>query len=306
MITYTEENLIQDAQCIWENIKSVGKTYENVFPVPRGGYYFGIAIASLLGVPLVAGKDISEKTLIVDDVIDSGKTRMRFPKNDFACIHMKDESESESEVVFNEKHTFYVYGTFEWIHYFWEGQNSYSSIDDAVIRQLQYIGEDIQREGLLETPKRVVKSWDFLFKGYKETPENLITVFDAEGYDEIVLLKDIEMYSMCEHHLLPFIGKAHIAYIPNQKVIGVSKLARILDMYARRAQIQERIGNQVTEFLMEKLQPKAAACIIEAQHLCMLMRGVQKQNSKMITSSLKGAFYENIKAREELMCLIRG
>lgn len=302
MITYTQEHLIQDAQYIWGNIKSVGKTYQNVFPVPRGGYYFGIAVAALLGVPIVAEKEITEKTLIVDDVIDSGKTRMQFSENDFACIHVKEDS----PCVYNDQCTFTVYTTSEWIHYFWEGENSYSSIDDAVIRQLQYIGEDIQREGLLETPKRVVKSWDFLFRGYKENPENLITVFDAEGYDEIVLLKDIEMYSMCEHHLLPFIGKAHIAYIPNEKVIGVSKLARILDMYARRAQIQERIGNQVTEFLMENLQPKAAACIIEAQHLCMLMRGVQKQNSKMVTSSLKGAFYENIKAREELMSLLRG
>jgi len=177
-------------------------------------------------------------------------------------------------------------------------------IEDIVVRQLQYINEDSEREGLKDTPKRVVKSWDFLFSGYKQDPKKLITTFAAEGYNEIVLLKNIEVYSMCEHHLLPFFGKAHIAYIPEKKVIGISKLARILDIYARRAQIQERLGNQVTNLLMKELKPKAAACIIEAQHLCMLMRGVQKQNSVMTTSSLKGAFMNNAKTREELLMLI--
>lgn len=172
-------------------------------------------------------------------------------------------------------------------------------------QQLEFIGEDSSREGLLETPKRITKMWDHIFGGYKKNPADVFTVFDSDGYDEIVLLKNIEMYSMCEHHMLPFFGQAHIAYIPNQKVIGVSKLARLLDIYARRLQIQERIGDQVTSDLMHYLDAKGAACIIEATHMCMRMRGVEKQQSVMITSSMKGAFREDSNARNELMMLIR-
>jgi len=169
---------------------------------------------------------------------------------------------------------------------------------------LEYIGDDPEREGLQETPDRIVRSWDKLFGGYKRSPEDILTTFDANGCDELVLLDNIEMYSMCEHHKLPFFGKAHVAYIPDGRVIGVSKLARLLEIYSRRLQIQERIGIQVTNALMEYLQPKAAACIIEARHLCMCARGVQKQNSTMKTSSMEGAFFDKPAAREELLNLI--
>ena len=175
---------------------------------------------------------------------------------------------------------------------------------DTIKTILQAVGEDTTREGLLDTPKRVVKSWTELYKGYNQKAEDILTVFSSDGYDQIVLLKDIEVYSMCEHHMLPFIGKAHVAYIPNEKIVGISKLARLVDIYARRLQIQERIGQQVTDDLMRLLKPKGAACIIEAQHLCMLMRGVNKQNSVMVTSSLKGVFLQNSTSRQELMNLI--
>jgi GTP cyclohydrolase IA len=167
------------------------------------------------------------------------------------------------------------------------------------------VGEDPTREGLLDTPKRVVKSWNELYKGYNQKAEDILTVFSSDGYDQIVLLKDIEVYSMCEHHMLPFIGKAHVAYIPDKKIVGISKLARLVDIYARRLQIQERIGQQVTDDLMRLLNPRGAACIIEAQHLCMLMRGVNKQNSVMVTSSLKGVFLTDFSAKEELLKLIK-
>lgn len=175
---------------------------------------------------------------------------------------------------------------------------------DNIRKMLQFIGEDSSREGLIDTPKRIVKSWGDLYKGYSQKPEDILTVF-KEDCDEIVLLKDIELYSMCEHHNLPFIGKAHIAYLPDKQVIGISKLARLVDIYARRMQIQERIGNQVTEALMEHLKPLGAACIIEAQHLCMQMRGVGKQNSVMITSSMTGVFMDKGEARQELMQLLK-
>jgi GTP cyclohydrolase I len=178
---------------------------------------------------------------------------------------------------------------------------------ELVHRQLQFIGENPTREGLIGTPGRVVRAWSELFAGYDADPAKLLKTFDAGGCNQIVLLRDIEMFSMCEHHLLPFFGRAHVAYIPDMRVIGISKLARLVEIYARRLQIQERIGEQVTSALMEHLEPLGAACIIKAQHLCMQMRGVSKQHSVMVTSSLKGVFLEEEQgsaARMELLHLI--
>lgn len=170
---------------------------------------------------------------------------------------------------------------------------------------LGFIGENPDREGLLNTPERVVRSWEELYSGYGKDPKDLFTTFEKGTYDQIVLLKNCEMYSTCEHHMLLFFGKANIAYIPDKRVIGISKLARLLDIYARRLQIQERIGEQVVDALMEYLQPKAAACIIEAEHMCMRARGCNKQESIMVTSSMRGAFFTNGAARAELMQLIK-
>lgn len=178
-------------------------------------------------------------------------------------------------------------------------------IHQNIIRILEYVGEDPEREGLKDTPDRIVRSWDELYSGYQQDPAALLTVFEAEEYNQIILLKDIELFSMCEHHLLPFFGKAHVAYIADQKVIGISKLARLVDIFARRMQIQERVGEQVTSALMKHLEPLGAACIIEAVHMCMRMRGCSKQGSTMITSSLKGTFLDEHTARQELMNLIR-
>ena len=176
---------------------------------------------------------------------------------------------------------------------------------EGLIKQILFeIGEDPSREGLQDTPKRVVKSWKELYAGYNQKPEDFLTVFESDGYDQIVLLDNIELYSVCEHHMLPFHGVAHVAYIPDGKIVGISKLARIVDMYSKRLQNQERITQQVTEALMIHLKPKGAACIIEAKHMCMCARGVGKQNSVMKTSSMKGAFFDNPEARAELMGLI--
>ena len=182
---------------------------------------------------------------------------------------------------------------------------SFQSIEDACRFTITAIGEDPGREGLLETPRRVAKAYNELFAGYKMNPASVFKHFDADGCDQMVLLKDVEIYSTCEHHLLPFFGKAHIAYIPNKRVIGVSKLARLMDVFARRMQIQERIGEQITTALMEHLQPKGAACVIEAQHFCMKARGVGKQHSLMVTSSLKGCFLEEADTRAEFFNLIK-
>lgn len=182
------------------------------------------------------------------------------------------------------------------------------TIQQNVRSILACIGEDPTREGLLETPKRVAKSYGQLFSGYAvDTDEKLVEllkVFTDGACDEMVILRDIEFSSFCEHHMLPFIGKAHVAYIPNGKVVGVSKLARLVDVYAKRLQIQERLTTQVTSALDRILAPKGAACVIEAHHQCMSCRGVGKQHSIMVTSSLTGAFKQEPETRAEFMSLV--
>ena len=167
---------------------------------------------------------------------------------------------------------------------------------------LDAIGEDPDREGLQKTPQRVAKAWDFLTGGYRMDLTEVANeaVFAAEG-SQMVVVKDIEFYSMCEHHMLPFFGRAHIGYIPNKKILGLSKFARITDLFARRLQVQERITTQIAEAIMELLEPAGVGVVLEGQHLCMAMRGVQKQNSSTITTSMLGAFREDSKTRQEFM-----
>ena len=170
---------------------------------------------------------------------------------------------------------------------------------------LYFIGDDPTREGLRDTPRRVIDSYSELFSGYDEDPKDVMKTFEDGACDEMVLLKAVSFTSFCEHHMLPFLGVAHIAYVPNGKVIGVSKLVRVLEIYARRLQIQERLTKQVTGALMEHLQPKGAACVLTSQHLCMVCRGVQKQHSVMVTSSLEGVFKSDPATRAEFMSMIQ-
>lgn len=170
---------------------------------------------------------------------------------------------------------------------------------------LDAIGEDRDREGLVKTPGRAARSFEFLTQGYRQTVEEVVNdaIFTSDA-SEIVMVQDIELYSMCEHHLLPFIGKAHVAYIPNGKVIGLSKVARIVDIFARRLQIQEQLTTQIADALMDSLHPAGVAVVIEAKHLCMMMRGVEKQNSVMKTSSLRGVFKDDARTRTEFLSLL--
>jgi GTP cyclohydrolase IA len=176
-----------------------------------------------------------------------------------------------------------------------------------LIRELlRRIGEDPEREGLRETPARIIRSWKELFGGYQQRAEDvLVTQFHAEQYDEIVLLRDIEFYSTCEHHMLPFCGKAHVAYIPDNKIVGLSKLARLVDVFARRLQVQERMTQQIASELQRVLKPKGVAVMIEASHQCMSCRGVRKQSGKTITSCLAGAFKDNLASRTEFLSLVK-
>ena len=171
---------------------------------------------------------------------------------------------------------------------------------------LQGVGENPQRQGLLQTPERAAKAMQYLTRGYQQTVAEVVNnaIFESNN-DQMILVKDIELYSLCEHHLLPFIGKCHVAYIPTGKVIGLSKIARIVDMYARRLQIQENLTKQIADTLMDSIQPAGVGVIIEAQHLCMMMRGVEKQNSKMTTSMMLGTFLDHDRTRSEFLRLVK-
>ena len=181
------------------------------------------------------------------------------------------------------------------------------ALADAFREILEAVGEDGDREGLRRTPIRAARALEFLTQGYRQNLSQIVNdaVFESDA-SEIILVKDIELYSMCEHHLLPFIGRAHVAYIPNGKVIGLSKVARIVDVFARRLQIQENLTTQIAESLMKCLEPSGVAVVVEAKHLCMMMRGVEKQNSVMKTSCLLGTFKEDARTRSEFLSLLVG
>jgi len=177
---------------------------------------------------------------------------------------------------------------------------------EAVRTMLREVGEDPEREGVLKTPERVAKSLRFLTSGYRQDVKKLLNgaVFSV-AYDEMVIVKDIEIFSMCEHHLLPFFGRCHVAYVPTEKVIGLSKIPRLVDVFARRFQIQERLTTQIAETIMETVKPQGVGVIIEARHLCMIMRGVEKQNSVAVTSSMLGVFRDCDQTRAEFLRLVR-
>ena len=181
-----------------------------------------------------------------------------------------------------------------------------ASMEQSFLAILEAIGEDPEREGLVRTPCRAARAMEFLTAGYRQSLDDLVNnaLFESEA-SEIILVKDIELYSLCEHHLIPFIGKAHVAYIPNGRVVGLSKTARIVDMFARRLQIQETLTMQIADALMKTLQPRGVGVVIEAKHLCMMMRGVEKQNSVMKTSCLLGVFKEDARTRSEFLSLLK-
>jgi len=179
------------------------------------------------------------------------------------------------------------------------------AMKEQVHKILEYIGEDPNRKGLQETPARVQKAFDFLTRGYRQDIKGVVNsaIFEEEA-NHMIIVKDIEIYSLCEHHMLPFFGRCHIGYIPNGKVLGVSKIARIADIFARRLQVQERLTNQIASTLMETLHPEGVGVIIQAKHLCMMMRGVEKQNSRMVTSAMLGSFHDCSMTRNEFLQLV--
>ena len=187
-----------------------------------------------------------------------------------------------------------------------EGAATPDPLEESVRAFLRQLGEDPEREGLLRTPLRVARSLRFLTSGYQQDVDKVLNgALYSVAYDEMVIVKDIEIFSLCEHHLLPFFGRCHVAYIPTDKVIGLSKIPRLVDVFARRLQVQERLTNQIAETIMAKIKPLGVGVVIEAKHLCMIMRGVEKQNSVAVTSAMLGAFRDEIETREEFLSLVR-
>jgi GTP cyclohydrolase I len=181
-----------------------------------------------------------------------------------------------------------------------------ASFEELVREMIIRLGEDPAREGLTRTPDRVHRAFEYLMKGYKEDPEALLkNALFTVTYDEMVIVKDVEMFSLCEHHMLPFFGKVHVAYIPNGKVIGLSKIPRLIEMFSRRLQIQERLTTQIAETIQKAIEPQGVGVVIEARHLCMMMRGVEKQHSAAVTSSMLGCFRDEQETRQEFLSLIR-
>ncbi|HUA32798.1 MAG TPA: GTP cyclohydrolase I FolE [Candidatus Binataceae bacterium] len=180
-------------------------------------------------------------------------------------------------------------------------------VEEAVRTILRFMGEDPDREGLERTPQRVTKAFEYFSAGYRKDPKEAINgaLFTEEDYQEMILCKDLDFYSLCEHHLLPFMGKAHVAYLPNRKIVGLSKLARMVEIFARRLQVQERMTTQIARTLMDEIDPLGVAVVLEAEHMCMRMRGVEKQNSFVTTSAMLGVFRTNVETRHEFINLLR-
>lgn len=278
-----------------QKIKKSGKKYTNIYAIPRGGYLIGVILSNDLNIPMELDKnDIRKDTLIVDDLIDSGKTLSQFPKNDKAVIFVKN---GKKKAV-----TYYVEETDEWVKFPDEKDDE---VQEHIERIMQYIGEDTSREGLLETPKRVQRAYNEIFSGYKQNPKDLMKTFTQGTCEEMVILKNCEFYSTCEHHMFPFFGHVSIGYIPNKKVIGISKLARLVDLYAKRMQIQERMTTQIADTIMKELDARGVYVVCEGVHFCMRSRGVKKQDASMITSAVRGVFKKDAKARQEFLTLIK-
>lgn len=293
MLVLKHEDIMRAARWIAEECQKRG--LKRIYPVPRGGVPVAYAVSKYLPESLVVHTPHMAE-VVVDDVIDSGATRTRHAGHPFYAVVSKHEAFNESA----------LFQSSDWVLFPWEKRDT-EGADDIGTRLLQYIGEDPDREGLKETPARFLKAWKFWAKGYREKPEELFKVFEdgAEGCDEMVLVKDIPIYSHCEHHLAAIIGVASVAYIPSGKIIGLSKIARVVEMFARRLQVQERLTNQVADCLNDNLQPLGVAVIIRARHLCMESRGVEKPGAETVTCALRGVFKTQPETRAEFMGLVK-
>lgn len=270
--------------------KKGGLDQIHIWPVPRGGIPIAYLLLATHPGAFVIADDPALAHCIVDDIVDSGETRERWtqmlPSTPFFAAVTKTDD--------------------KWVVFPWEGGNE-SSISDNIIRLLQYVGEDPKREGLKETPERVARAWEHWCGGYGiDIPALLKTFKDgADGCDEMVVVRDIPFYSHCEHHMAPFFGTATVAYIPDGLIVGLSKIPRVVNAFARRLQVQERLTNQIADAIQTNLKPKGVGVIIKARHLCMESRGIEQQGHSTTTSALRGVIRELPEARAEFLNLTK-
>ena len=301
-MTITYKKLIEDSKALGFKIHNLSIDYDYVCGIPNGGIIPAIIIASILKKKIVLPGDIvmpKARILVVDDLIDSGKTLSAFINDcdyDTAVLYRKAHS---PETTFHLKE---VEGWLELPH---EAKSS-AEIEDHIARILEFIGENPNREGLKDTPKRVAKMYKEIFRGYDESQKPKITSFengkDGIMYDQMIIDSG-DFYSHCEHHMVPFFGKYYFAYMPDKVIIGLSKVARIIDFYSAKLQIQERLVKEVVDEIEKVCQPRGIALIIKGEHLCKTMRGAKKKG-QMITSDLRGEFRNNLDTRSEFLSLI--
>lgn len=286
-----------DIRVLAEELAASLPQHCKVYGIPRGGVPVSYILRSYRGIEVANTPE--EADILVDDIIDSGVTAGewgdRYEKPVRALIDRVNLQANGPTA------RSYLTG---WLVFPWESDGE-GSIEDNIRRLLQFVGEDPKRGGLLETPHRVAKAWGHWTSGYKKDPASILKVFEdgADGCDEMVIVKDIPFYTHCEHHMAPFFGTATVAYIPDGKIVGLSKISRIVDLFARRLQVQERLTNQIADALATHLQPKGVGVVIRARHLCMESRGICQQGHHTITSALRGVLKDKPEARAEFMAL---
>lgn len=288
----THDDVLRAAQAI-SRLIPVGS---RIFGVPRGGVPVAYLLAGMVEHGRVA-LCLEDADVVVDDIGDSGTTRQKYRAFPFYALFGKPQFQGTvGEIIKSDT----------WLVFPWE-QTVEGSAEDICTRLLQFIGEDPSREGLAETPRRFLKAWKHFTSGYGMNPADVLKVFQdgAEGVQEMVLVKDIPLFSSCEHHMVPIVGMAHVAYIPNGKIIGLSKIPRLVEIFARRLQVQERLTNQIADALIEHLQPKGVAVLVEARHLCMEARGVERIGTSTTTSALRGCFMDEPAARAEFFSMVK-
>lgn len=273
-----------------QKLINFGLSEAKCYPIPRGGVPAAYAVQSKLTCPFVIVNTPEEADFFLDDIIDSGRTMQAYcddyPGKMFLALIDKTAGEYHDA----------------WVVFPWEGSVE-AGIEENIVRLLEYVGENPNRGGLLETPHRVAKAWEHWCGGYGMDPKSILKVFEdgAEKHDQMVTVKDIPVYSHCEHHLAPFFGTVTISYIPNGKIVGLSKLSRLADMFARRLQVQERLTDQIADALMEHLGPIGVGVMIKARHMCMESRGTRQQGHHTITTALRGVMKTEHQTRSEFL-----
>jgi GTP cyclohydrolase I len=262
------------------------------YPIPRGGIPVAY-LAQSLSKDIKIVEDPAEANIFIDDLVDSGATMRRWQAR-FPDVPWFTLLNKQTDAWFQK----------EWVSFPWE-KNGTEEVQEHVTRLIEYVGENPNRSGIKETPARFIKALDSYTEGYKQNSMDVLKLFEdgAENYDQMVLVRDIPFYSLCEHHLAPFFGTVSIGYIPRNRILGLSKFSRLTDVFARRLQVQERLTNQIADALVEGLQPAGVGVVIKARHLCMESRGVRQQGHHTVTSALRGAMKEDATARSEFLNL---